>query len=219
MSCSCWLLSVSRLCEPGTGEKKTRAWQNGGVPMLTATAYDTHVEQLFDRVQQLHRILTAAGLPYRIVGGLAIFIHVFERDPVRARLTADVDAAIRREDLAAVVAAAGEAGWQYRHIDGVHALVNAEKPKARSAVHLVFLDEKVRPQYLEAVPNSTRETTREGVSVAPVADLVLMKLTSYRLRDRVHLQDLDAVGLITQEIEAALPEVLRSRLQEVRASE
>ena len=46
-----------------------------------------------------------------------------------------------------------------------------------------------------------------------------MKLTSYRLKDRVHIQDLDAVGLITGEIEAGLPEALRARLAEVRASE
>ena len=46
-----------------------------------------------------------------------------------------------------------------------------------------------------------------------------MKLTSYRLKNRVHIQDLDAVGLITQEIEAALPALLRTCLEEVRASE
>lgn len=187
--------------------------------MLTARAYDVHVEQLFDRVQQLHRILKAAGIPYRIVGGLAVFIHVSERDPIRARLTADVDAAIRRDDLPAVIAAAGEAGWRYRHVAGVDMLVDADQPKARSAVHLVFLNEKVRPHYPEAVPDSPPDATREGVALASVADLVRMKLTSYRLKDRVHIQDLDAVGLITLQIEAALPALLRTRLEEVRASE
>jgi hypothetical protein len=49
--------------------------------MLTATAYDTHVEQLFDRIHQLHAMLAAARIPYRIVGGMVVFIHVFERDP------------------------------------------------------------------------------------------------------------------------------------------
>src|SRR4051794_21006789 len=113
--------------------------------MLTATAYDTHVEQLFDRVRQLHRLLTAAGVPYRIIGGLAIFIHVYARDPVRARPTADVDAAISREHLGTVVSAAETAGWVYRRVAGVDMLVDAEQPKARSAVHLYFLNEKVRP--------------------------------------------------------------------------
>ena len=55
--------------------------------------------------------------------------------------------------------------------------------------------------------------------VAPVADLVRMKLTSYRFKDRVHLQDLDAVGLISLEIEAQLPDLLQNRLAEIRAGE
>jgi hypothetical protein len=59
----------------------------------------------------------------------------------------------------------------------------------------------------------------EGALIAPVADLVRMKLTSFRLKDRVHIQDMDGVGLITPEIEAQLPKVLRVRLAEVRASE
>jgi hypothetical protein len=187
--------------------------------MLTATAYDTHVEQLFARVQQLHRILSEAGIAYRIVGGLAVFIHVFQRDPVRARLTADVDAAIRREDLEAAIEAACDVGWIHRRVAGVDMLVDAEKPKARSAVHLVFLREKVGPEYVEPVPDSPPEDTKEGILVAPVADLVRMKLTSYRLKDRVHIQDLDSVGLITPAIEEALPPPLRGRLAEVRASE
>jgi hypothetical protein len=187
--------------------------------MLSVAAYDTHVDQLFDRVRQLHALLTAAGVPYRIVGGLAVFLHVAERDPLRARLTADVDAAIHRRDLAAVIEAARNAGWVYRHVGGVDMLVDGERPRARSAVHLVFLEEKVRPDYVEPVPASPPVAASGGVLLAPVIDLVRMKLTSYRLKDRVHIQDLDGVGLITPEIEAQLSEVLRSRLAEVRATE
>jgi hypothetical protein len=55
--------------------------------------------------------------------------------------------------------------------------------------------------------------------VAPVADLVRMKLTSYRLKDKVHIQDLDAVGLITADVEAQLGDALRARLREVRATD
>ena len=81
-------------------------------------------------------------------------------------------------------------------------LVDAREPRARSAVHMIFVREKVRSEYLEAVPDfSTPVRTSEGVLLAPVADLVRMKLTSYRLKDRVHIQDLDAVALITPEIE------------------
>jgi hypothetical protein len=187
--------------------------------MLTATAYDTHVEQLFDRIKQLHFMLQTARVPYRIVGGMAVFIHVSERDPLRARLTSDVDAAIERSDLPAVLEAAKKAGWVYRHVAGIDMLVDAANPRARSAVHLVFLNEKFRPEYTEAVPASPPVETSEGIVLAPVADLVRMKLTSFRLKDRVHIQDLDAVGMISADIETQLPVFMRERLAEIRSSE
>ena len=43
-----------------------------------------------------------------------------------------------------------------------------------------------------------------------------MKLTSLRLKDKVHLLDMDSAGLITPKIEAGLPEALRERLLGVR---
>lgn len=96
-------------------------------------------------------------------------------------------------------------------------LVDAGNPKARSVVHLVFIREKVRREYLEPVPDFTKPTmTKEGILLAAVTDLVRMKLTSFRLKDKVHLLDLDSVGMITPEIEQALPEPLRARLEQVR---
>jgi hypothetical protein len=92
-------------------------------------------------------------------------------------------------------------------------LVDAKEPKARSAVHLVA-NENVRPRHVDSTP----ERSKKGYWIAPVADLVRMKLTSFRLKDKVHIQDLDAVHLITPEIEAALPQPLRGRLAEVRAT-
>ena len=46
-----------------------------------------------------------------------------------------------------------------------------------------------------------------------------MKLTSYRLKDRLHIQDLDGVGVISREIEETLPKLLLDGLAEIRASE
>ena len=98
--------------------------------------------------------------------------------------------------------------------------LDAANPKARSGVHLLFIGEKVRPADLEPIPGFSEPTrTAEGILLAPVADLVRMKLTSFRLKDQVHIQDLDAVALIATEIEQALPAPLRVRLTEVRASE
>lgn len=45
-----------------------------------------------------------------------------------------------------------------------------------------------------------------------------MMLTSFRDQDRVHIRDLDGVGLVTPEIEASLSPVLRERLAHIRAT-
>jgi hypothetical protein len=99
-------------------------------------------------------------------------------------------------------------------------LLDVADPKARSAVHLIFVREKVRPADVEPIPPFSEPVrTGEGVLLAPVSDLVRMKLTSFRLKDQVHIQDLDRAGLITPEIEVSLSEVLRARLAQVRATE
>jgi hypothetical protein len=58
-----------------------------------------------------------------------------------------------------------------------------------------------------------------GFFAAPLPELVCWKLDRYRIEDRVHIQDLDSVGLITPEIEATLSAPLASRLAEIRATE
>ncbi len=95
--------------------------------------------------------------------------------------------------------------------------VDARNPEARGLVHLLFAGEKVRPEDIQVVPNSPPEQSPKGFWVASVADLVQMKLTSYRLKDQVHIQDLDHAGLITPEIDQTLSEPLLVRLKEVRS--
>ena len=46
-----------------------------------------------------------------------------------------------------------------------------------------------------------------------------MKLSAFRLKDQVHIQVMDAAGLITAEVEQSLSGQLRSRLQHVRQTE
>ena len=188
--------------------------------MVSISAIDRHVEQLFEILDRLGKALGQAGIEYRVVGGVAVFLHVEERDPLAARLTRDIDIAVDRRDLTRIAEAVGPLGLEYRHAAGVDMLVDAKRPQARSAAHLVFVREKVRPEYLEPVPDfSPPVRAKEGLLLAPVADILRMKLTSFRLKDRVHIKDLDGVGLITPEMEAQLPEALLQRLREVRATE
>lgn len=58
-----------------------------------------------------------------------------------------------------------------------------------------------------------------GILFVSPAELVRMKLISFRQRDKTHIIDMDSVGLITPEIEAGLSEPLRDRLQRIRAEE
>ena len=67
--------------------------------MISATAYDQHVEQLLDVLSRITSALRAARIEYRVVGGLAVFLHVSEKDPLAARLTRDIDLAVDRRDL------------------------------------------------------------------------------------------------------------------------
>jgi hypothetical protein len=57
------------------------------------------------------------------------------------------------------------------------------------------------------------------VFIILVADLVQMKLSAYRDKDRVHIRSMDAAGLITAEVEKSLPVELQARLRHIRETE
>ena len=183
------------------------------------TFFEKRVEQLFDLAKRIEEAFRSAGLEYRVVGGLASYLYVEEREPDAGRLTRDIDIAVRREDLPGIAAAVEAFGLQYRHVAGVDMLVQSAEPSVRRAVHLVFAAEKVRQEYPEATPQLGACRVLQGIRLIPLADLVRMKLTSFRAKDEAHLKDLDEVGLITPEIEARLSAVLLERLLRVRARE
>jgi hypothetical protein len=187
------------------------------VPLYVNTFFEKRVEQLFDLAGRVEAAFAANGLDYRVVGGLAAYLYVEEALPDAGRLTRDIDIAVRREDLARIAAAVEPCGLHYRHVAGVDMLVQAEGPTARRAVHLIFTGEKVRPEYLETVPEMAECRRIKGIRLVPLADLVRMKLTSFRAKDEAHLKDMDEAGLITLEIEAQLSDLLRARLAQVRA--
>ena len=99
-------------------------------------------------------------------------------------------------------------------------LIAKHQPSVRRAVHLVFSGEKVREDYAEAVPPlDASPIIKHGVRILPLADLVKMKLTSFRLKDQTHLKDLDEARLISAEIERSLAPALQIRLVHVRSLE
>jgi hypothetical protein len=188
--------------------------------VITIAAYDEHIDRVFLTLRRAQELCDAAGVDYRVVGGMAVFLHLSGVEAVPTRSTNDVDIAIERSALVKLASAAPAHGLEYRQVAGVDMLIEAARPKARTAIHLIFVREKVRPGGVEPIPGlSPPVRTVEGVLLAPIADLVRMKLTSFRFKDKMHLQDLDQAGLINPEIESGLTDVLRHRLTEVRAGE
>ena len=186
--------------------------------MLVNSFFEAKVDQLFEVLQRLKAACIDAKVEYEVIGGLAVYLHVDRIDPMEARLTRDININVRRQDIRALAAVAERHGFAFRHVAGIDMLVDPNAPRARSAVHIVVSGTKIRPHYLTSVPEPA-PVILEGYSVAPVAHLVQMKLTSFRPKDVTHVQDMLAVGLITPEIEEGLSLELRARLEDVKRME
>lgn len=187
------------------------------MPVLVNAFFEERLEQLFELAALVERIFSSAGLDYRIVGGVATYLYVEEVEPDAGRLTKDVDIAVRREDLEKIAKAAEAFGLRYRHVAGIDMLVRPDQPSARRAIHMVFAGEKVKPSDPEPIPELGTGRQIRQLRLIPLADLVRMKLTSFRAKDEAHINDLDEAGLIASEIEAGLSPVLAERLARARA--
>jgi hypothetical protein len=85
--------------------------------------------------------------------------------------------------------------------------------KVRDAIHVVFAREKVSADYVEPAPDVTEVDAAGPFYVVDLEPLVRMKLTSYRLKDRVHLLDMINVGLIDGSWPTRFSAELAGRLQ------
>jgi len=163
-------------------------------------------QRLFALVGILERIaipLKSEEIPYELIGGVAVMVHVNGADSSAVRNTKDVDIMVHKADLDRIIEAAGQHGFTFDHI------------------RLVCTGEKVRPN--QAIPNPPLRPEHHSilgvdVAVISVSDLVQMKLSNNRDIDRVHVDDMDQVGLITREVEKALPPNLAKRLEEIRGN-
>jgi hypothetical protein len=173
------------------------------------------VEKVKDRLRRVSQALDSADVPYAVVGGNAAQIWVAQVDESVARATQDVDIVLRRGDLDAAIRALEAAGFVFREGAGIAMFLDGPGAKARDAVHVVFAGEKVRPDYVESVPDIANYRWIRNVRLMPLEPLVRMKLTSFRDKDRVHLRDMLSVGLIDDSWLANLPRPLATRLKDL----
>ena len=173
------------------------------------------VERVRERLLRATAALEAAGVPYAVVGGNAVAAWVARVDPSAVRNTQDVDVLLRRADLDAAAGALSQAGFVRRHVAGIEAFLDGPDARVRDAVHVVIAGEKVRPEYFAPTPDVAEAEKPDQFYVLSLEALVRMKLTSFRLKDQVHLQDLIGVGLIDASWVGRLPPELGDRLRQV----
>ncbi len=172
-------------------------------------------EKVKDRLHRVIRALDTAGVAYAVVGGNAVQLWVAQVDESAVRNTRDVDIALNRPDFAAARDALDAAGFILRHAAGVTMFLDGPDAKARDAVHVVFSGEKVRDEYPEPVPTIDDYELIKNVRVMKLESLVRMKLTSFRDKDRVHVRDMIAVGLVDETWLDHLSSQLRLRLRQL----
>ncbi len=175
------------------------------------------VERVKERMLRTAKVLETAGIPYAIIGGNAVAAWVSRVDEAAVRNTQDVDILLRREDFPRAKEAMEAAGFIYRHVRFIDMFLDGPGTKVRDAVHVLFANEKVREDSLAPSADVTDYVFAEDQQYRHLTleALVRMKLTSYRLKDQVHLQDMIEVGLIDVSWPQKFPPELAARLQHI----
>lgn len=173
------------------------------------------MEFVEERLRKAVAALEAAGIPYAVVGGNAVRIWVAQVDEGAVRATNDVDILLRPADLESAKQAMLEAGFHYRQTAGLDIFVEDKNESARNAIHIVLVGQMVRLDDFEANPDVEPFETGDDFRTLPLESLVRMKLNSFRLKDRVHLLDMIAVGLIDIAWCERFPSPLSDRLRDL----
>jgi len=173
------------------------------------------VDSVRQRARRAADSLAAAGIPFLLAGGNAVAAWVARVDIEAVRNTKDVDILVRRQDFERTIAALESAGFVYQNVAGVDLFLDGPEGSVRSAIHIIFAGEKVRPGQPLPAPDVTELYPAADFPIATLDALVRMKLNAFRLKDKVHLIDLLDVELIDESWCERLPDELAQRLREV----
>ena len=186
------------------------------IHVLDTTVIDrmvSAVEKVRARLLKATSALDAAGVPYAVAGGNAVGAWVATVDETVVRNTRDVDIMLRRPDLPSAVAALEQSGFTYQHSAGLDVFLDGPGSKAGDGVHIVFANERVRPDEVVANPDVDPRHWMGTFHALSLASLVQIRLTAFRDKDRTHLRDLIDIGLVDATWPARFPSELGERLQ------
>ena len=171
------------------------------------------VEAVRERALRATAALAAAGVPYAVIGGNAVAAWVARVDRAAVRNTQDVEIIIRRSDFEAAKTAMESERFFYTRILDVDCFLDGPDASPRDAVHIIFANEKVKPQDLEFTADVSETERSEDYDILKLESLVRMKLTSFRRKDQVHLLDMINIGLIDSSWLTRFQSDLANRLQ------
>ena len=174
-----------------------------------------HMDELRERLRRAIAALTAAGVPYAVVGGNAVAEWVGRIDEDAVRTTRDVDLLLERNALPAARAALESVGFIYHQLLEIDLFVDGPQGKPSGGVHILYAGEKVRPDDEHELPRLDQSERGAEFQVANLEALLRMKLIANRLKDRVHLLDMIGVGLIDATWPGRFPPPLDERLQQL----
>lgn len=172
-------------------------------------------QRIHDRVRRVAAALQGANVPYAIVGGIAVASWVGRVDEILVRLTRDIDILLRRPDFPAARAALEAIGFTAVQSMGIDIFTEPPITKLGEAVHVLYAGETVRPNDLSANPDVIDAKADPDFSVIPLEALVIMKLTAFRDKDRVHVRDMMKAQLVDATWLPRLSAPLAARLQEL----
>ena len=173
------------------------------------------VDAVRERACRATSALGRAGIPHAVVGGNAVAAWVARVDVEAVRNTKGVDLLLRREDFKQTIEVLDSVGFVHQNVNGIDLFLDGPEGSVRSAVHVIFAAEKVRPGHPVPAPDVTDSEPGPEYTVATLDALVRMKLTSFRLKDKVHLLDLLDVGLIDEDWCDRLTPELAARPREI----
>jgi hypothetical protein len=173
------------------------------------------VDAVRERASRASAALNQSGIPNVIVGGNAVAAWVARVDIEAVRNTKDVDILLRRADFPRAVASLQSVGFVHHNVADVDVFLDGPLGSVRSGIHVLYAEEKVRANDLLPMPDVTESEPGPEFLVPTLDALVRMKLTSFRLKDKVHLLDLLEVGLIDESWCGRVPAELAERLREI----
>ena len=180
--------------------------------------FETGMYSLVQDVESIVKALQSAGVPFEVIGGVAVNAHIFAFDRSRSFVTRDIDLLLRREDIEKAAKAAESIGYHGKKMLGGYTLIKTGQ-KLAEAIHMIFAGEKSKASQPYPHPElqpELRNLLGISIPVASLKDLLYMKLNSLSPKDLVHIETMDEVGLITPSLEQALPPLLQDRLKQAR---